>query len=770
MGCRRSRLVVFVLASLCSTVSLAKGPAQLHYQGVLREADGTPLDGAIDMRFSFYSAESGGDEILIDEHRKEDTGPVVVSEGLFSVALGSGNVVDGSGPGTYLSLETLFAKYGTVYLEIEVKGETLAPRVHVISSAYAMNAARLDGNLSGEFLNVGSSVQTKSGPLHVVPSGSALVFGFESEGRGGGGYFRDSDDSGYAYVGYKNNGVEGRGTQAGGRFFDSDDTGQAYLGYGDRGVYGRGSLSGGYFVEDGGSGITNVCYQGYGIHARGNEAGGYFEDRDGTGTASVATQNYGIEAYGDSAGGRFESSLAGAYTSVGGGGTGIFAKAGGTGGRFLNNGTGAARLAYGDFGVRAVGADHGGLFANDEQLSDTYARLAYTEEEFSYGIEAVGKTMGGYFLDRDAGLAARVAFDTYKIQGAGTMSFVQNHPYEKSEVIVYAAPEGDEVATYTRGSARLVGTEVRVPLGETFSLVTNPDIGLTAHVTPRGGAATLYVAAVTTQELVVRSAGDEPVELDFDYLVYGLRIGFEDHNVVQPKTEEAPIPAMQVHAEQVATDPSLARYTARTRFHAMRAKSGLQAPAADGAAARLQQAVGVHTGPVNVTRPAPETPIERATPSIDEQEATNAQRDAETTEPGLAAAIAVPASEEAAPATEVLLPVSEPVVPGDLLVIDPERPGSFRRSRSAEDRTVVGVVREASRTVGDSLVAPVALAGVIEVAVDASYGPILPGDLLASSPTPGHAMIATVPDARSVVAKALAALPAGKGRILALVK
>lgn len=54
-------------------------------------------------------------------------------------------------------------------------------------------------------------------------------------------------------------------------------------------------------------------------------------------------------------------------------------------------------------------------------------------------------------------------------------SLVQRHgilcsesPLRKDKVIVYAAPEGDEVATHTRGTARLANGEARVSLGETF--------------------------------------------------------------------------------------------------------------------------------------------------------------------------------------------------------------------------------------------------------------------------------------------------------------
>ena len=53
--------------------------------------------------------------------------------------------------------------------------------------------------------------------------------------------------------------------------------------------------------------------------------------------------------------------------------------------------------------------------------------------------------------------------------------------------------------------------------------------------------------------------------------------------------------------------------------------------------------------------------------------------------------------------------------------------------------------------------------------MDASYGAILPGDLLTSSPTPGHAMLATAPPQGVVAAKALQGLDSGSGLIQVLV-
>lgn len=154
--------------------------------------------------------------------------------------------------------------------------------------------------------------------------------------------------------------------------------------------------------------------------------------------------------------------------------------------------------------------------------------------------------------------------------------------------------------------------------------------------------------------------------------------------------------------------------------------------------------------------------------------------------------------------------LSEPVEAGDVITIDLEHPGLCRLASEPNDSAVVGVVStepglllggsvqriaaidtdlaaelELAREEGDgeleeqiwSLLtarfmeshAAIALSGTVPVKADAGYGAIRPGDLLISSPTPGHAMRADDPAPGAVIGKALAGLENGLGVIRALV-
>lgn len=122
----------------------------------------------------------------------------------------------------------------------------------------------------------------------------------------------------------------------------------------------------------------------------------------------------------------------------------------------------------------------------------------------------------------------------------------------------------------------------------------------------------------------------------------------------------------------------------------------------------------------------------------------------------------------------------ETVVPGTVMVIDPDNPGHLMPASSAYDRKVAGVVSGAGDVQpgltlhqdgvleGDTVVA---IAGRVYVLADASHGPIRPGDLLTTSDAPGHVMTAADLDLAqgAILGKAMTALDSGTGLVLVLV-
>jgi hypothetical protein len=119
---------------------------------------------------------------------------------------------------------------------------------------------------------------------------------------------------------------------------------------------------------------------------------------------------------------------------------------------------------------------------------------------------------------------------------------------------------------------------------------------------------------------------------------------------------------------------------------------------------------------------------------------------------------------------------------GDVVVIDSSSGLTLERAGKANDTAVAGIVSTAPAMklegrIPDDQGIPLVIAGRTLCKIDASYGSILPGDLLTTSPTPGYAMKAQPVLAGGVefyrpgtiVGKALEAWKEGQGLIMVLV-
>jgi hypothetical protein len=743
---RLSTLPLMVLSALVTGWILAATPPTLvNYQGVLRSSADAPLTGTYDMAFRFFDEPTAGVEIMIDQHTAAGANAVTVTGGLFDVALGGGTIADGSGPGTYTSLDAVFRDHAGVWLEIGIGGETLAPRTRIHSAPYSLNATsaanatQLAGQPASFYLDTSATTQTKLGRVKFDNTGGTGL-GVEAYGPDGGGYFKDSNHSGYAYVGSGDYGIESYGNTLGGYFKDLDNSGYAYVGYTDYGIQAGGSVLGGYFHDSNSSGVTYAGYGDYGMQAYGNIAGGFFQDLNSSAYVYLGENGHGIRAYGSTYGGEFVDT----------------------------NGTGYAYVGYGDYGIQGFGNHSGGAFF--ETNGSSSANAAFNDT----GIVGRGSAAGGYFWDNDSTGWAYVGYGGYKIQGSGTVSFVQNHPTRKDRSIVYAAPEGDEVAVYTRGSGRLTKGEARVALGETFELVANPDIGVTAHVTPRGDAR-LWVHEVSPTEIVVRGPADADVA--FDYIVYGLRIGFETLPIVQVKKDEAFLPTAATLAEHEAGQADTVASSAMVRFAAERQQlAGTPADLTRAGALAAQINAGREEWLANRKSEDEERrqEIAAARDTRDMPQAPAAQR----VEPARASAstpapIAVtrsvppvePIAEHERPAgTTLELRAAEATEAGEIVSLDPVHPGTAVKSSTPGEALIVGCALAS----GDGTIA-IATAGVALCRVDASVASIDVGDLLIASSIEGHAMKhdGTLPTP-AILGRAVDPLPVGAGLIRVL--
>ncbi|MCD6531895.1 hypothetical protein J7K99_05600, partial [bacterium] len=116
-----------LLCVLLLVISFAAAvPAQINYQGKITNSAGVALEGTYDMTFRLYNVATGGTALWSETHSS-----VGVHRGLFDVILGETNPID-------LPFDEQY------YLEIEVEGEVLSPRIPLTSVGYSFRAAVAD--------------------------------------------------------------------------------------------------------------------------------------------------------------------------------------------------------------------------------------------------------------------------------------------------------------------------------------------------------------------------------------------------------------------------------------------------------------------------------------------------------------------------------------------------------------------------------------------------------------------------------------------------
>jgi hypothetical protein len=134
-----------------------------------------------------------------------------------------------------------------------------------------------------------------------------------------------------------------------------------------------------------------------------------------------------------------------------------------------------------------------------------------------------------------AGTPAFAVYGFGDIGCTGTKSFVNPHPTDSTKQVVFACLEGNESATFFRGSGSLTGGLLLVPVPEDFALATEPD-SLLVTATPVGAPATVYVSEKSLDGIVIRGNADVKV----DYMVTGTRLGHKGLETIRENSSFVP--------------------------------------------------------------------------------------------------------------------------------------------------------------------------------------------------------------------------------------
>lgn len=180
-------------------------------------------------------------------------------------------------------------------------------------------------------------------------------------------------------------------------------------------------------------------------------------------------------------------------------------------------------FGYGVLGVARDGAGVAGVILNDTGTDNSMA--GYLGADFGIDPGNGGGQIGpdwGVFAEGDIG-------------ATGVKHFVDPHPTDPSKIIRYIGLEGPEAGTYFRGRGRFQNGVATIHVPEDFRMVTDSE-GLSVQVTPIGEMATVAVAHIGLDRIVVRGSRN----VEFFYTVNGVRSTFRTFSPITDGFEFVP--------------------------------------------------------------------------------------------------------------------------------------------------------------------------------------------------------------------------------------
>ena len=117
------RATLICLLALLFALPASAAPTKLAQQGRVLDGDGAPLEGNFSMVFVLYDAPTDGTALWTEERSAD------FDAGYYSITLGE-----------QVPLDDLLFTVDSVWLELSIGGETLAPRQEVVSVPYALRA------------------------------------------------------------------------------------------------------------------------------------------------------------------------------------------------------------------------------------------------------------------------------------------------------------------------------------------------------------------------------------------------------------------------------------------------------------------------------------------------------------------------------------------------------------------------------------------------------------------------------------------------------
>jgi hypothetical protein len=193
-----------------------------------------------------------------------------------------------------------------------------------------------------------------------------------------------------------------------------------------------------------------------------------------------------------------------------------------TAGVFGRDGTGLAGASGISAGVRGESKTNIGVLGLSQNFG-VVGRLASGAQ----GELASHRTQDwGVFTNND--IHGGNGVFTGSLTATNLKSFVEPHPTDPTKQLRFVCLEGPESGTYFRGSGHIVGGFAKIAVPESFRDVTD-EKGLTVVATAVGGPGSIWVVRKGLNEIVLQANSD----VDFDYVVNGVRKAYKDFAAIQ---------------------------------------------------------------------------------------------------------------------------------------------------------------------------------------------------------------------------------------------
>jgi hypothetical protein len=172
----KMKILVLVLAILTLGMCLSAAPRLINYQGLLTDKQGKPITTPVEVTFTFWDAETGGNQLGAGFSDADTVTPD--ADGIYSTLIGDD-------PGNLIP-ESVFSG-DSVWLNVNIAGDNLANRMRITSAGFAINAMNASHAVSADSATTATKALGLAGVLNnpgdQINLGTNALFAVNAAGK-----------------------------------------------------------------------------------------------------------------------------------------------------------------------------------------------------------------------------------------------------------------------------------------------------------------------------------------------------------------------------------------------------------------------------------------------------------------------------------------------------------------------------------------------------------------------------------------------------------